>query len=152
EQAITYYERAIAYADQTHMVQHQALANELYARFWLARGPSNVASAFLTEALLRYAEWGAVAKVDELRRRFPALGERKGSGEQQAVSSSELAGIVTARPPESQDDRTLDLMSVFKASQAMGGEIELPGLLSMLMRIVIENAGAERGVLILERD
>src|SRR5439155_11155958 len=77
DQAISYYELAITYADETRMVQHQALANELCARFWLERGLPNVASAFLAEALVRYAGWGASAKVDELQRRYPDLRERR---------------------------------------------------------------------------
>ena len=43
----------------------------------------------------------------------------------------------------------LDVSSVVKASQALSGEIELPKLIDRLMTIAIENAGAERGLLIL---
>lgn len=47
---------------------------------------------------------------------------------------------------------TLDVQSVLKASQAIAGEIVLDKLLTKLMRIVIENAGAQRGIFILEKD
>ena len=43
----------------------------------------------------------------------------------------------------------LDVASVVKASQALSGEIELPKLIERLMTIAIENAGADRGLLIL---
>jgi signal transduction histidine kinase len=43
----------------------------------------------------------------------------------------------------------LDFASVTKASQAVSSEIVLPKLIERLMRIAIENAGAERGLLIL---
>ena len=43
----------------------------------------------------------------------------------------------------------LDVASVIKASQALSGEIELPKLIDRLMTIAIENAGADRGLLIL---
>src|SRR5262249_43060561 len=46
----------------------------------------------------------------------------------------------------------LDLGSVLKASQAISGEILLDRLLDALMRILLENAGARRGVLLLMRD
>ena len=39
-----------------------------------------------------------------------------------------------------------------KAARSLSRGIELEGLLGRVMEIVIENAGAERGVLILERD
>jgi PAS domain S-box-containing protein len=41
------------------------------------------------------------------------------------------------------------LASAVKASQALSGEIELPKLIERLMTIALENAGADRGVLIL---
>ena len=43
----------------------------------------------------------------------------------------------------------LDVASVVKASQALSSEIELPKLIERLMTIAIENAGADRGLLIL---
>jgi signal transduction histidine kinase len=43
----------------------------------------------------------------------------------------------------------LDLASVMKASQALSGEIELEQLLSTLMAVVMENAGASKSALIL---
>ncbi len=44
----------------------------------------------------------------------------------------------------------LDMMTVLKASQTLSSELELNRLLSKLMRIVIESAGAEQGHLILK--
>ena len=46
---------------------------------------------------------------------------------------------------------TLDLATVMKASQAISGEIVLSKLLERLMKIAIENAGAQKGFLILEK-
>jgi signal transduction histidine kinase len=46
----------------------------------------------------------------------------------------------------------LDAQSVLKASQAIASELVLDRLLTRLMKIMIENAGAQRGVLILEKD
>ncbi|MCF8104526.1 MAG: HD domain-containing protein, partial [Desulfohalobiaceae bacterium] len=42
--------------------------------------------------------------------------------------------------------------SLVKASQAISGEIVLENLLNKLMKIVLENAGAQRGVLVLESE
>ena len=47
---------------------------------------------------------------------------------------------------------TLDFNSVLKASQTIFGEIVFSKLLSKLMRIVIENAGAQKGFLILDKE
>ncbi|MFT3768295.1 MAG: GAF domain-containing protein [Minicystis sp.] len=46
----------------------------------------------------------------------------------------------------------LDLRTVLKAALAVSGELVLDRLLDNLMRFAMENAGAERGYLILERD
>src|SRR5208337_3786578 len=46
---------------------------------------------------------------------------------------------------------SLDLATVIKVSQAVSGEIVLEKLLDTLMRTAIEQAGAERGLLILPR-
>jgi PAS domain S-box-containing protein len=46
----------------------------------------------------------------------------------------------------------LDLATVIKVSQAVSGEMVLERLIDSLMRVAIEHAGAERGVLILPRD
>ena len=46
----------------------------------------------------------------------------------------------------------LDLNSVIKASQEIAGEIELKRLMANMMRIVIENAGAQKGFLIMEEE
>ena len=48
---------------ETGMLQHQALANELCARFWLERGQAEVAAVFMVAARRAYARWGATAKV-----------------------------------------------------------------------------------------
>jgi hypothetical protein len=46
----------------------------------------------------------------------------------------------------------LDLLSVTKASQAISGQIVLEGLVDTLMRILLENAGAQTGQLLLVRN
>ena len=43
------------------------------------------------------------------------------------------------------------LASMVDASQALSSEIELPKLIERLMTIVLENAGVDRGLLILPR-
>ncbi len=143
--AMQCYERAIAYAAETGTLQHQALANELYARFWLARNRGKIASVFLAEARTNYAQFGATAKVVDLERQHPEL-LRQTEQFRRATITSPIE-FSTAND----STNTLDFSTVMKAAQAIAGEIELDRLLEKLMRIVIENAGAERGYLILEQ-
>ena len=64
------YERAIEYAEQSGSLRHQALGNELGARFWRERKQSRVAVAYLEAARRAYGQWGAAAKVADLERRY----------------------------------------------------------------------------------
>ena len=49
-EALDQYEQAIGCAERTAMLQHQGLANELCARFWLEREQAKVAAVFLAAA------------------------------------------------------------------------------------------------------
>ncbi|MFM9884817.1 MAG: ATP-binding protein, partial [Burkholderiales bacterium] len=133
-----FFERAVSYADETHMVQHQALANELYGNFWLQRGNRKIASLYLREAREHYVRWGAHAKARSLTERHSEL---------LAVASPGAAQSVPQSPPE-----TLDLLTIVKAAHAVTLNIELEEFLKQLLTIAIENAGARKGVLIEERE
>jgi len=50
------------------------------------------------------------------------------------------------------DSAQVDVGTVVKASQAVSGEIELSKLIELLLKIAVEHAGAERGLLILFRN
>jgi predicted ATPase len=132
--AFDYYERALDSAKDSSIKLNQALASELYAGFLIDRGRQNIAAAFVSEAVRHYERWGADAKVKELQQKYAALADTR------IFSRSLIVGDA------------LDIDSVTKAAQAITGEIELEKLLGTLIRIAIENAGAERGSLILERD
>ncbi len=140
--AVEIYERAIRQAEETDNLQLRALANELYARFRLDGGEEAAAAVLLIEARACYAQLGALAKVEELNRRYIGL------------LGLSLPEAITANLPALIQGETgsLDLFSVMKASQVIAGEIELEKLLATLMRIAIENAGAERGYLLLQHE
>src|SRR6266571_3829844 len=149
--ALDLYERAIRYAEETSMLQHQALANELCARFWLGRRQANVAAVFLAAARHAYAQWGATAKVSDLERRYPALLTRS-AADGTRLELEPLAAAGTTQSTTRTEVSTIDLVTVIKAAQAIAGEIELERLLAKLMRILIESAGARKGFLVLEQD
>lgn len=143
--AIEHYEAAIAGARANGFLQDTALANELAARFYLSWGKPKVAQAYLQEAYVCYRHWGATAKVAQLAQRHPDLfrASRQAHGDQ--------AGAPRERETSTVSGIALDLDTVIKASQAIMSEIDLGRLLARLMRIVIENGGAQRGALILDR-
>jgi predicted ATPase/transcriptional regulator with GAF, ATPase, and Fis domain len=144
--AITGYEAAIDAGSRQPSPRHRALANELYAKFWLARQQAPVAAAFMTEARFGYAAWGALAKVADLERRYPEL-TLSGSS-----TRSEVAGATRVLQTTETSGPALDAMAVARAAQAISREIDLERLLERLLRVALESAGAERGSFLMEQE
>ncbi|XYI00391.1 AAA family ATPase [Sorangium sp. So ce1128] len=136
-EAIRLYEQAIASAREGGFVQHEAIACELAAGFYRARGLSTSADAHLQKARAAYFTWGAHAKVEQLDQRYPHIVERR-----------PIAPTVTFAVRAEQ----FDVLPVVKASQSISGELKLPRLLEMLLRIVVEHAGAGEGHVLLVRE
>ena len=128
------YEQAIRSARAHGFVQNEALAHEVAARFYVARGLETFANACLQNARYCYLRWGADGKVRQLDRLYPQLAAPAGQPPTATIGS-----------PADQ----LDIATVVKASQAVSSEIVLPKLIERLMAIALENAGADRGLLIL---
>jgi PAS domain S-box-containing protein len=135
--AMRLYDQAVGSAHENGFVHNEAVANEVAARFYAARGFKKIADAYLRDARYCYLRWGANGKVQQLDELYPHLGEEK-------LVPGPTSTIGT--PVEH-----LDLATVIKVSQAVSGEIVLEKLIDTLMRTAIEHAGAERGLLILPR-
>ncbi len=151
EQATDYYEQGIRGAKEQGYIQDEALGNELAAEFHLSLGREKIAKTYLTDAYYGYIRWGAKAKVKDLEERYPELLDAVLNQSPLVPSSETIATITheTLTGTSMIDPSILDMASVIKASQAISGEILLPNLLEKLMNILIENAGAEKGALIL---
>ncbi|HWV95149.1 MAG TPA: GAF domain-containing protein, partial [Vicinamibacterales bacterium] len=128
------YEAAIRSAREHGFVQNEALANELAARFYASRGFEKTAKAYLRDARDGYRQWGAEGKIRQLQAQYPYLAE-----EHQGFDSTRT--VLT--PVEH-----LDLSAVLKVSQAVRGETNLETLITAIMRLALEHAGAQRGLLI----
>ncbi|MGI8500211.1 MAG: PAS domain-containing protein [Hassallia sp.] len=137
------YEQAIQGARNNEYLQEEALAYELAAKHYLARGREKIAQTYMKESHYCYERWGATAKVKNLETRYPQLFSH----------SSDVAHTLirtTSGTTSNHSPIAFDLAAVMKAAQAISSEIELDKLLSSLMEILIENAGAQTGFLILE--
>src|ERR1700675_5066808 len=132
------YEQAIRSAREQGFVQNEGLAHEVAARFYAARGFDTFARAYLREARRCYLRWRASGKVRHLEQLHPHLRDAP-------VPASPTTTI--GAPVE-----RLDVGTVLKAAQAVSGEIVLGELIKTLLRIAVEHAGAERGLLILFAD
>jgi PAS domain S-box-containing protein len=136
--AMNLYERAIYSSRENDFVHNEAIASELAARFYAERNFQMTAHTYLRAARHCYLRWGAGGKVQQLDAMYPHLQAE----EPVAASTSTIEAPV----------ERLDLATVIKVSQAVSGEIVLEKLLETLMRTAIEQAGAERGLLILSHE
>jgi len=151
-EAIKYYDRAITGARKQEFIHHEALANELAARFYLTSqreeitfGRQEIGKLYLRNAHHCYLRWGAKAKVKQLEEEYP----------QYLLDISNLNKsnkLSTTISTTGTNGEILDLATILKASQAISGEINLENLLQKLIKIVIENAGAQKGCLILKQE
>lgn len=143
EQAVAAYSRAIRAAREMDSLFYESLCNELCARYWQEAGEELVARSYMQEAVFLYDQWGAAAKVKQLKARYPHLHAGRTTREHShgSVSLSSTSAI-----------GQLDISTVLKATQAISGELILGKLLEKLMSILIESAGARRGALLLKQD
>ena len=140
--AIDYYDLAINQARENGYPNEEALANELAAKFYFNWGKQRLALDYLKEAYYCYLNWGATAKIEVLQTNYPQLKTKLvASNQPRDTNITTTSQTLTTQ---------LDLEAVLKASQAISGEIVLPKLLEKLMAILIVNAGAQIGYLILE--
>ncbi|MEG4209581.1 AAA family ATPase [Microcoleus sp. S13_B4] len=144
-----YYDKAIILARENEYLNEEALAYELAARFYLARNQNHVARHYLQDAHYAYQRWGAVAKVKDLEARYPQFLALQSLSSTRTDTENNIINPITTTGSNSGE--ALDFAAVMKASQAISGEIVLEQLLNQVMKTVIENAGAQKGFLILDQ-
>ena len=135
-EAMGLYEDAIRAARAHGFVQNEGISNEVAAKFYLNRKLQRVAYSYLCDARYCYLRWGALSKVRQLDELYPGLSDQ----------SSSAPATATRTTVEH-----LDLSTVFKASQAVSSEIVIEKLSETLLIIALEQAGADRALLISPR-
>ncbi|MCP4130530.1 MAG: SpoIIE family protein phosphatase [bacterium] len=143
EKIIQLYDEAITVAKEKEIYHEQAIANELAAKYCLSKEMKSIARGYMTEAFYYFNRWGAKPKADSLQQLYPELISTTG-GKQFKISESMSTADSTVS-----DMNALDLTTIIKASNTISSEIKLRELLMKMMRIVIENAGAQKGFFLL---
>ncbi len=121
------FQLALDKASAAGLVHEEALAFEVAARFYSARGLHANGRAFRAKARSCYERWGAFGKVRDLDRNHPDDALRSGA----------------AMPA-----RQLDLSTVLEMSKAVSSEIVLERLVERVVTIAVQHAGAGRGLLV----
>ncbi len=133
DEAVTYYDRAIKAAHEQGFINIEALAYELSGWFWLRREQPCIAGIYLGEAIYLYRRWGAHTKVKQLEDKIVNLPDSAVQQERVDLGLSQ---------------ESLDITAFLKASQAISGEMVRERVVERLILVVLENAGAERGLLL----
>lgn len=144
--AMSFYDQAIEAAVENGYIQEAALANERAARFYLNLGKKRMAQACMTDAYYGYIKWGAIAKVHQLNEHCSDLILQTDT----PTPAPDSTRSTTASTSSQKD--VLDLTTVIRASEVIASELRLDNLLCRILHIILENAGAQKGCLILEKE
>ncbi len=150
--AVRLLEEAVALASTHDQLRYEAMAYELLADTLAAAGSRRTAAAYRFEACYAYQRFGAAAKVERLLASHPELADRLAETHPTEPSTGKSSGKGTRTTTGSRTGRELDIESVLKATRAISGEIVLDSLIRNLMTIILENAGAQRGILVLSHE
>ncbi|BAZ00418.1 serine/threonine protein kinase with two-component sensor domain [Tolypothrix tenuis PCC 7101] len=156
--AMEHYEQAITLAKTNQFINEEALANELAAKFYLDWGKTKIAQTYMIEAYYCYSRWGAKAKVIDLESRYPQLLLSILHKQQPAFKPTETIISTSSHTIQSSQfshpslSQVLDLATIIKAFQSLSREIELEKLLSTLLQVILENAGADKCALLIPKD
>lgn len=143
EKAKIFYDKALKAATENGMQNDLALCWERAGQFFQNTRQELLASFYLQNAYRAYRRWGAEAKLKQMTEQYPVL---------KNISSAAEGLQETFHDTIKEGTGSLDLETVLKASSALSGEIVLPRLLRKMMQIIVENAGAAKGFLIMEKN
>lgn len=147
EKAIQLYEKSISSANKNNFVRDEAVANERAALFLIKNGLSKAADGYLQASHYLYYRWGAYRKTEELEKVHQIF-----SGANKYSSNRTVKETLGSANSDTFSMDFLDLSSVFRASQTISGELVLDKLLKATLQILIENAGAQDGFLVEQKD
>ncbi len=142
DQALILYNQAIKLAKEYRYIREEALGNELAAKLCLEHGKVSNAQHYMNEAYYSYYKWGGAAKVKQLELLYPGLLRKQ-------ISDS----LISKNPShalESLKNKSFDNLAIMQAAAALSAEMQLENLLDKLMKIVVEIAGADKAIFIME--
>lgn len=144
DEAGEYYDLAVEKAFENEYINEAGIANELAAKFYMAGNRDKLASFYFLEARNCYDIWGVKAKVTHLEDTYPKYINPVSPG------STYTRGTISSVTTDSASS-FIDIRTILKASHTLSGEVQLKPLLEKMMQILIENAGAQKGMLIENR-
>ena len=141
--AIRAFEEAIVAARESGALHDLGLFHERAAGFYAARGATSAASAFLTEAQSAYMAWGGLGWAEALQQKFPDAAPLR------PLISRAPTGEISHESSSSSGSQIVDSATLISAAAALANKTSLREVVSEVVRAIVVNAGADRGVLLL---
>ena len=135
------YKLAVKLARENEFLNEEALALKLTAKFWIELNEKKIAALYMTEAYRTYNMWGAKAVVKHIEKKYGNLLRLHKDEAESAIKKTDTGTTGSSD--------VIDLSTVIKTSQTISGEVDISRLLETIMKLSIENAGAQRGFLII---
>ncbi|KAJ3092118.1 hypothetical protein HK102_010543 [Quaeritorhiza haematococci] len=150
--AVVLYDAAIDAAHQNGFLLYEAWGYERFGRFWIENNSPRLGKACMIPAYHAYLAWGAEGKTKILMARYPDLlsdllmSEYQLPNGKQSTVGSRRSGSSAANTAAA----NLDVTTFLKVGQAITSESSLEDLLAKVLKYVMANAGARKGVLLLQ--
>jgi histidine kinase len=138
------YEKSLESIGKNDFLQMKAVINESIGNFWLKKENNIIGNAYIKESYYFYKLWGAARKIALLEKTFPEIFIL-----QEKINKKNKSSNGGSSNNQSMTSNSIDMASIIKSTLAISGEIMIDKLLRTLMYIIIENAGAQHGVLLL---
>jgi len=148
-EAMNQYDKGIELAVENNLHSYIAFGNELALRLYLSISKPQIAQIYLPKAINYYELWGAIGKAEDLKTQYASLYRKTITS---TNTSETIHRTIVPEATYSTTGQNLDVNTLLKASQTLSKEIQLEGLLQKMLRILIENAGADKGILLLSEN
>jgi predicted ATPase/serine phosphatase RsbU (regulator of sigma subunit) len=146
--ALILYDKAIELSEVQQCLQIQALASELCARFHLSWNRKKVSQVYMIDAHYLYTKCGYQIVANAIQDKYAEFFTHSG----QLTVTKTTTNIGPSRSTAIASNAQLDAATAIRAAQALSSELDLNKLIERLMWILMENVGADRGILLLNRN
>lgn len=143
--AIDYFDQAINHTEEYSFTLDHAVSLELVAQCYRKWNKEPLFQHYTIQAHQAYSNWGALSKKRQLEHEYPFIRFASNQRNDQNFNSASTQEDLISSHAD-------DINSVIKASQAISDEIMLEPLISTLLKLAIINAGAQRAILLLNRE
>ncbi|MBF0237519.1 MAG: AAA family ATPase [SAR324 cluster bacterium] len=151
ETVLPLYQQAVEEAHARSYIHIAALIHERIAAYLESLQMKSYAKTHIQSAHYLYQQWGATAKVSDLEERYEQWlqeGQESPGIEKTGVQRT----VTTTGTTHMANKDMLDVMTIVKVSHALSSEIMLARLLDKMMHLLMENAGAQKGLFLLEKN